>query len=209
MSKTAKNNTPKVIIVLLRRPKPKLKDPNETRADPFWEFGSFGCTGCHGRNIMNPKKIHSLKGARFAFAQGGNEGFKLVHLSPPINKIVSCKNSTEAKWSPKKMPFKYCQAPLLINNDGDSDFPLLIKFIKHTDRSTWVSKFSSRFRSRSKPVEIELANEIIKKFEKVTDSSKPNSFAKNYTDALPNNPPKNDHKRKQTYNSLRQKSKKC
>ena len=38
---------PPVFIVHLRRP--KKNDPEEMRSDPFWEFGSFGCTGCHSR----------------------------------------------------------------------------------------------------------------------------------------------------------------
>ena len=58
---------PRVIIVMLRQP--RLNDPNEMRTDPLWEFGSFGCTGCHRRSLMNPKKLTELNGTRFAFAQ--------------------------------------------------------------------------------------------------------------------------------------------
>ena len=39
---------PRVILVLLRQPSSAV---TERRDDPFWEFGSFGCTGCHGRNL--------------------------------------------------------------------------------------------------------------------------------------------------------------
>lgn len=49
---------PKVVLVHLHRP--NKSDPNEQRADPFWEFGSFGCTRCHTRNLVNPKRIHEL-----------------------------------------------------------------------------------------------------------------------------------------------------
>ena len=38
---------PNVFFVHLRRP--NRSDPDEQRDDPFYEFGSFGCTGCHGR----------------------------------------------------------------------------------------------------------------------------------------------------------------
>jgi hypothetical protein len=40
----------RVIIVMLRQP--RLDDPNEMRTDPLWEFGSFGCTGCHRKSLM-------------------------------------------------------------------------------------------------------------------------------------------------------------
>ena len=39
---------PKVIIVVLRQS--KKSDEKEQRVDPFWEFGSFGLTGCQNRN---------------------------------------------------------------------------------------------------------------------------------------------------------------
>lgn len=66
---------PKVIMVTLRRP--NLSVPGEMRTDPLWEFGSFGLTGCHKRNLMNPRNVDILDGARLAFAQGGEDGFKL------------------------------------------------------------------------------------------------------------------------------------
>jgi hypothetical protein len=46
-------NKHKVVVVLLRQPR---KDISEMRTDPFWEFGSFGLTGCHQRNLLHPKK---------------------------------------------------------------------------------------------------------------------------------------------------------
>jgi hypothetical protein len=65
----------RVIVVHLRQP--KRGDPGESRSDPFYEFGSFGCTKCHSRNLMHPRRAHELDGARFAFAQGGRLGFRL------------------------------------------------------------------------------------------------------------------------------------
>jgi hypothetical protein len=187
---------PKIVIVSLRRP--RVNDPDEDRADPFWEFGSFGCTGCHKGNLMNPKRIHLLKGARLAFAQGGAEGFKLVHLSPPVE--TACRgNSAEVKWSPHRMPFKYTQAPLLINNNGESHFPLLKTFIAHTNRPSWVSKFASKFRSRGEPVAIEIAKEIVEVYEEFLGSNIPGLFASNYIEALPYPPAKIDHDREKTY----------
>src|SRR5205814_8322552 len=54
---------------------------------PLWEFGSFGCTGCHNRNLMNPNRLTELSGARLAFAQNGDLGIKLVHLTPPVSVV--------------------------------------------------------------------------------------------------------------------------
>src|ERR1035438_6995686 len=64
-----------VFIVHLRRPKSKC-DP---RSDPFWEFGSFGMTGCHASNLMNPRNAQNLECARLAFVQGGPKGMRLVY----------------------------------------------------------------------------------------------------------------------------------
>ena len=60
-------NAPRVIIVLLRRP--RRWESDERRDDPFLEFGSFGCTGSHRTNLMNPKRSHELVGTHFAFVQ--------------------------------------------------------------------------------------------------------------------------------------------
>ena len=187
---------PKVIIVNLRRP--QLNDPIEMRTDPLWEFGSFGCTGCHKSNLMNPDKVQLLREARLAFAQGGDQGFKLVHLSPPVE-AVDHGNFAEVKWLPVNMPFKYARAPLLINNDGESDFPLLRNFVVHTDRPSWESKFASRFRSRRTPVQIDVANEMIEVFEQLSASGQPDMFASTYVEALPYPPPNIDRDRQQTY----------
>jgi hypothetical protein len=190
---------PKVIIVNLRRP--RLGDPDEMRTDPLWEFGSFGCTGCHKRNLMNPDKVHLLKEARLAFAQGGDQGFKLVYLSPPVE-TVDHGNYAELKWLPVSMPFKYARAPLLINNDGESDFPLLRSFIVHTNRPSWESKFASRFRSRRTAVQVDVANEMIEVFEQLSESGYPDMFASTYDEALPYPPPNIDTDRQQTYLGL-------
>src|SRR6185312_13769949 len=58
--KERRMDDPKVIIVMLRQP--RLDSPNEMRTDPLWEFGSFGCTGCHRKNLMNPNKLTELNG---------------------------------------------------------------------------------------------------------------------------------------------------
>jgi hypothetical protein len=193
--------TPKVIVSILRRPKSRREDPHEMRTDPLWEFGSFGCTSCHKKNLMNPDKIHFLEGVRLAFARGGDHGFKLVHLSPSVEP-VDHGSFAELKWHPVTMPFKYARAPLLINNDGESDFPLLKSFIANTNRPTWESKFASKFRSRRKPVEPEIADEMVDVFEQLSILGQPDMFASTYVEALPYPPPNVDRNRRQTYLGL-------
>jgi hypothetical protein len=193
------NSEPKVIIVLLRQP--RLNEPDEMRRDPYWEFGSFGCTRCHRRNLMNPQKIHLLNDARFAFAQGGAQGFKLVHLTPPVE-MISHGHFAEAKWSPIHMPFKYECAPLLINNQDESGFPLLSHVFSSVRRPSPVARFASKFRSRRESLSQEVAQEIIQIFDHQAIASEPDAFAKTYVDALPYHPPKIDEDREQSYQAL-------
>src|SRR5438552_2689740 len=110
----------RVVVVHLRRP--VRSDPEEMRSDPFWEFGSFGLTGCHSKNLMNPEKLSELNGVRLAFAQGGELGMRFVYLSPRV-KTTRHAGLCEATWKPTKMPFRYPEAPLLIGNDGQTRFP--------------------------------------------------------------------------------------
>lgn len=190
---------PEVIIVVLRRP--NISNPKEMRTDPFWEYGSFGCTRCHKRNLMNPHKIDQIKGSRLAFAQGGPGGFRLVHLTPPI-KTVLHGDFCEAKWSPKERPLKYSHAPLLIKNDGKSDFPLLRQFINCAKCASEEAKFVSKFRSRRRPLDKNIAKEIIQVYDERIISSKHESFISSYVDALPYLPPIIDNNRQQTYFKL-------
>jgi hypothetical protein len=199
MLKSEMIDEPKVIVVILRRP--NHGNPEEMRSDPFWEFGSFGCTGCHTRNLMNPLKIDSLNGVRLAFAQGGPGGFKLVLLTESI-RIILHGGIAEAKWSRKNKPLKYNQAPLLVRNDGRSDFPLLRHSIASANCYSWEAKFSSKFRSRRMPLDTSIAAEIVRVFDQQVASDNPDLFISTYIDALPYPPPKIDHNRRQTYNSL-------
>ncbi|HEY4761980.1 MAG TPA: hypothetical protein VIH42_15490 [Thermoguttaceae bacterium] len=177
-----------------------MANSEEMRTDPLWEFGSFGCTGCHKKNLMNLRKSDELNGTRLAFAQGGCDGFKLVHLTPPI-KIIQHGKIAEAKWSSKFKPLKYKKAPLLINKNGETDFPLLKHFIRSTNWHSWVTKFSSKFRSRRKPLDIKIANQIIKVFNEVISDSR-DIFASKYFDTLDKAPPKVDKNRRHTYFEL-------
>ena len=184
-----------VIFVLLRQP--RLNDP---RPDPFWEFGSFGCTSCHNKNLMNPNKAKELNGKRLAFAQGGPHGFKLVLLSPPI--ITKPRGRViEAKWKIEHMPFRYDCAPLIIDKVGNTDIPSIINEIRAINRQTWLGKFSSAFRSRRKPVSQKIAGEIIK-INNNTVLKGDSVLAVTYVEALPFFFLSEDKDRRKTYESV-------
>jgi hypothetical protein len=171
----------KVVIVHLRRP----RDKEDPRHDPFWEFGSFGITGCHCDNLLHPDTAHELKGVRFAFAQGGRSGTRLVFLSPPIKAVVPCGKKVEVLWSPQKMPFQYDRAPLLIDKKRQTDFPLLKTLLKSGKRPTLVAQFASNFRARKLPLRDDVGLEIVRTYEKARRAASSDGIAANYVDALP------------------------
>ena len=198
----------KVIIVYLRTPNMQKKD--ESRDDPFWEFGSFGCTRCHKRNLMNPKKADELNGAQLAFVQGGPAGVKLVHVTPQI-KIRHHGDFCEAKWHPKDMPLTYDSAPTVVNNEGYSDIRLLRDEASRKNRRTWAGKFASAFRSRRDPLSKEISNQVIATYKRfrARHSSK---VARTYVEALPYPPPRVEQYRREQYElrcGLRSASAKC
>jgi hypothetical protein len=190
---------PLVYIVHLRRP--NMKDTVERRTDPLFEFGSFGCTGCHSRNLMNPKRIEKLRGARLAFAQGGPHGFRLVYLTPPLDPRAF-DDRTEARWSPAEMPFRYAHAPVLACNGRPSDFPEMEKIAASTRRSTVEGGFSSSFRSRVSPLGERVAVELVQVYEQLRATGVPLAIARTYDEALPYPPPLIDRQRHATYKSL-------
>jgi hypothetical protein len=188
----------KVVIVHLRQPNQKDKE-KEMRSDPFYEFGSFGCTGCHNKNLMNPKKIEQLDGVRLAFAQGGPEGFKLILLTPLVTHVKH-KYRCELKWKPDGTRFfKYENAPLLINNAGHSDFPLLKKMLQKVKRPTLVAKFSSKFRTRRESLPNDVASKMIDKYLHLRTTAKKEHFTRNYVETMHERPPKKDNNRAKTY----------
>jgi hypothetical protein len=191
----------RVIIVHLRRPGKNL---DESRSDPFWEFGSFGITGCHKENLMNPKNASRLEGVCFAFAQGGKQGTRLVYLTPPVE-IVPHRSCVEAKWLPPKMPFRYDSAPILVSNSQESDFPVLTAGLTAVRRSTLEGKFASKYRAAATDLDDELAKELIQIYEerRVDPDS---AIARAYVDALPWSPPRPDSDRKETYKKMERKA---
>jgi len=186
-----------IVIVLLRRP-----GKSDRRDDPFWEFGSFGLTGCHKDNLLHRRSARELNGVRLAFAQGGRHGFKLVFLTPPVC-IVEHRDCCEATWRPARKPFRYDSAPVLVANHGEK-IRGMEKALSGVSRSTYEARFSSRFRTRSTPLNDdfpELAEQIAAQFEPAYATAKRNgTLAKTYDQALPwaiKNP---DREREHTYN---------
>ena len=141
---------------------------------------------------MHPDNAEELDGVRLAFAQGGNNGTRLVYLTPPV-KIAKHKDRIEAKWRPSGKPFCYNDAPILVSNMRKSDFPQL----ESTMRAgrPLEGHFGSCFRSRAKPLEPELAEELIRVYNNKRREAPNSTIAKLYYDALPWLPPKIDEKR--------------
>jgi hypothetical protein len=167
----------------------------------IWEFGSFGMTRCHSKNLMNPKKASRLNGARLAFAQGGSSGTRLVYLTPPV-RVVTHADRIEATWTPNEMPFRYVDAPKLADNRSESDFPILDSVLKAGNRSTSEGRFASRFRSCATPMDAKIAAEIVRTYSQKRGSAPTSAIATHYTDALPSPPPCVDDKRERTYSKL-------
>ncbi len=191
----------RVILVHLRRP--NRSNPKERRDDPFFEFGSFGCTGCHKKNLMNPKRAEVLDGVRLGFAQGGKDGCRLVHLTPPV-RVVTYHDRCELIWEPVEMPFKYSAAPILVDNEGNSDFPALLQSLHGVDRATWLARFSSAFRSRRSPLEPAIADNICRVYDRRRRAAaQRDQLARTYVDALPYAPNTVDPNRHETLMGLR------
>ncbi|MBI4025629.1 MAG: hypothetical protein HY360_11665 [Verrucomicrobia bacterium] len=177
----------RLFIVMLRRPR---KD--DQRTDPFWEFGSFGCTGCHGKNLLHPKNCQIRNGDRLAFVQGGQLGARLLLVTPPVERFDhaggSPKGCVELRWDSGQKPFRYDQAPSLFESLAPSNvglFPQLADSLAPTNRSTIDAKLASRFRARTSPLEPELARELETAFNAAMKRSGKSDFIAHYDEALP------------------------
>jgi hypothetical protein len=177
----------RLFIVMLRRP--RNDDP---RSDPFWEFGSFGCTGCHGKNLLHPKNCQIRNGDRLAFVQGGHLGARLLLVTPPVERFDhaggSLKGRVELRWDSGQKPFRYDRAPSLFDSPTPGRaglFPRLAASLAHTNRSTIDSKIASRFRARTSPLEPQLAHELETAFIAAVKSAKKSDFIARYEEALP------------------------
>lgn len=184
---------------MLRRP---TNRPDEKRTDPLYEFGSFGCTGCHSATLMHPRNVDALKGSRLAFVQGGDRGLRLVHLTGPV-KPTAFEDRVEARWTPADMPFRYAHAPVVVCNAQQSDLPAIEALAATARRPTKVAGFSSLFRSRKRALEEPYATELVRLYEALRAAAEPSAIATTYVDALPYEPPLVDTDRRATYEKLR------
>ena len=174
-------------IVMLRQP--RKDDP---RDDPYWEFGSFGCTGCHRTNLLHPKNSQIREGDLLAFIQGGHHGPRLLLVTPPVKRIDHFgggpKGRLELRWDPSAIPFRYECVPTLFGSTAPGryeSFPLLAESIARTNRSSIAEKLASRFRARASPLEPRLALEIKEGFANAVKRAKDCDFITRYRDALP------------------------
>jgi hypothetical protein len=147
-----------VYSVFLRRP----RDLQDKRADPFWEFGSFGSTGCHAANLLHPRRSPVADGDRLAFLQGGAQEIRVIALTPSVRRD----KASEVVWKRSYRPWPYVSAPLLIDNRGETDFPAAIELLAHAHRSTPCGAAASRLRTRTKPLPAELARQLVAWFSK-------------------------------------------
>jgi hypothetical protein len=177
-----------LFVVMLRQPRNK----NDPRTDPFWEFGSFGCTGCHGKNLLHPKNCQILNGDRLVFIQGGHLGSRLLLLTPPVERFDHAGGSPEGRvelrWDSGQKPFRYDRAPSLFESPAPGrlgSFPSLAEKIGPTNRSTIAAKLASRFRARSSPLEPDLTHELEKGFNVARKKAKESDFIACYEEALP------------------------
>lgn len=151
---------------------------SDRRHAPFWEFGSFGRTGCHSKNLLHPRNSPLRDGDRLAFLQGGRAEIRISAITPPIT-IGGSTGRLEARWDDSYRPLRYVDAPIFINNQGQTSFPTLLPFLEGVRRNTYCGKVGSRFRSRTSPVEPELASEVLEWF-----TSPAATIVKNYPEAI-------------------------
>ena len=179
--------TGQLFIVMLRRP-----GKGDPRADPYWEFGSFGCTGCHSKNLLHPKNCQICNGDRLAFVQGGHLGPRLLLVTPSVERIEhpggGPKGRIEVRWDSGQKPFRYDRAPALFESPAPSKpglFSRLADSIAHTNRPTIEAKWASRFRARASPLNPELAIELQAGFNAAVKRAKGSGLIIRYEDALP------------------------
>lgn len=174
----------RVFVVMLRVP----HDENDLRDDPFWEFGSFGCTRCHSKNLLHPKKCRIGDGDRLAFVQGGLAGLRLLLITPPVKRIDH-PGGVEVRWDSRAKPFRYQCAPSLFRQAASQvhalKLPRLRTSLGSVKRSTLDAKFASRYRSRTRPLDSEIEQELLVGFDRVRKNAAKDAFITRYEDALP------------------------
>jgi hypothetical protein len=144
-------------FVYLRQP----RQFHDRRDDPFWEFGSFGRTGCHRTNLLHPTRCSLKPSDRLAFVQGGAQEVRAVGVTPAITQVRQhSPRRLEVLWDSSYRPLSYQQAPILVNNAGDMQFEALRPLLQGVNRSTLCGAFGSRFRASKQPIAQELSAQI-------------------------------------------------
>lgn len=172
-----------LFIVFLRRP-----GQHDPRSDPFWEFGSFGCTGCHQTNLLHPGRQYVKTGDRLAFVQGGPLGCKLLLVTPPITRKTHGSSNVELCWKRTAKPFCYSseRAPVLAQPAAATVALLRLgKAVNNVRRTTAQGKIASRFRSSCQPLDRQTANELIRLFDTARRAATDADIIKHYMEALP------------------------
>jgi hypothetical protein len=141
---------------------------DDRRCDPFWEFGSFGSTGCHSSNLLHPRRSPLTAGDRLVFLQGSPGEVRAIAMTPPIS-VGGRSAHLEAHWDPAYRPLPYKQAALFIDNAGRTDFPSLLPMLEGVRRDTPCSAVGSKFRSRCTPLDGSLAGELMAWFNRSHD----------------------------------------
>lgn len=186
----------RLFVVHLRRP----HGVNDVRKDPWWEYGSFGLSGCHRANLLHPSRSRVRTGDQLAFVQGGPMGTRLVLITPPVQRRVWGNASgpalVEITWDRRAQPLRYGPAaPLLAGRAAQvpPDLPELRKYLREVGRTSARAKFASRFRARCGPLPSELAVEFQSTFRRAVAEARSEDFAGDYTDVVPGIHPR--HKR--------------
>lgn len=159
-----------LFFVFLRRP----YESDDRRNDPFWEFGSFGVTGCHSKNLLNPSAQNLIVGDRLVFLQGGNGEIRVVGVTPNIAEIKVWqpigydRKLLEVRWDSSYRSLPYEEAPLLVSNHHSptGQFPAVNSILASVNRSTLVAKAASKFRTSIQPLPEPLAKEILTWFDR-------------------------------------------
>ena len=179
-------------FIFLRQPSSR----EDRRNDPFWEFGSFGRTGCHHANLLRPDRCPIRAGDRLAFLQGGRRGLCVVGLTPPLHEVaaVACERRAcrarccqdgqrvlECRWDSSYRPLRYSEAPVFMDNRGHTQFAGSSALSAGVARATPVGRISSRLRASKTPASPELATEL----EAALDACHPAGIeASTYLDAV-------------------------
>ena len=138
----------------------------------------------------------TLRGAASVCSRG-KRGSRLVFLTPPITVKKWAKNC-EVRWTPAEMPFKYKEAPILVSNNGRSDFPS----VKQFGCQLAAGRLRGISQARFAPEQGRWSRSWHMRWSRSTRGAAkapPSAIATTYDEALPWKPPKVDRSRKATY----------